>query len=60
MTKSKTTRVPFYKCERCNINSNVGSRMCPCPRGSCEAICVGEVKTTVITEIILKPKPTTH
>lgn len=54
--KTKVKKEPFYKCSRCNINSNTKDRMCPCPRGSCEAVCVGKVITTTTVEIILKPQ----
>lgn len=37
-----------YGCKSCNIRSNDRSgRMCPCPRGSCEATVVGRSTTVV-------------
>lgn len=38
-------------CDRCKIN-NLGERMCPCPRGGCEAEVIG----TITTEIKYKLK----
>jgi len=37
----------YYECERCNITSETEGRMCPCPRGSCEAEAIGEKMTTI-------------
>jgi hypothetical protein len=37
----------YYECKSCKINSLTGGRMCPCPRGGCEAEKVGVVKTTI-------------
>jgi len=42
-----TTSKDYYECPRCEINSLTEKRMCPCPRGSCEAEIKGEIKTTV-------------
>lgn len=46
----------FYSCGRCNITSLTKDRMCPCPRGSCEAKIVGEITKTIITEFKSKQK----
>lgn len=34
----------YWYCERCEID-NLGERMCPCPRGSCDAEPIGVIKT---------------
>jgi hypothetical protein len=47
MLELKRTEEDYFKCERCNIDS-LGERMCPCPRGSCDAVLSGTV-TTVVT-----------
>lgn len=51
--KSKTKTIDIYGCSRCKINevSDPG-RMCPCPRGGCEAIIVAEKTTS--TQVKLK------
>lgn len=36
----------YIYCERCEID-NTGERMCPCPRGGCEAEVMGTIKTTI-------------
>lgn len=33
----------YYVCDRCEITSETEGRMCPCPRGSCDAEKKGEV-----------------
>jgi len=40
----------YYKCDRCNINSQTPNSMCPCPRGSCEAKIIGKIefRTTIL------------
>lgn len=40
------TEEEYWECSRCKNNS-VDEQWCPCPRGSCEAECVGKVITTV-------------
>lgn len=52
IVKSKTRE--YWVCHRCNITSLDKKRMCPCPRGSCEAECVGKLVTT--KEIFLTEK----
>jgi hypothetical protein len=42
-TKSKT--IDVYECKSCEIDSLTGNRMCPCPRGSCDAVIVGKLQT---------------
>ena len=39
--KVKTKKTDFYECKRCEITSDTKGRMCPCPRGSCEAAIIG-------------------
>lgn len=34
----------YWVCSRCEHDS-LGDLMCPCPRGSCDAICMGQVVT---------------
>lgn len=54
---TKVTKEDFYACPRCDINSGTKGRLCPCPRGGCEAIVVAEkivTKTTMYEP--LKPK----
>lgn len=41
----------YYTCSRCKINSNTEDRMCPCPRGGCEAKISGTLYTTTIVEL---------
>jgi hypothetical protein len=36
----------YYTCSRCEVHSMTKGRVCPCPRGSCEA----KISGTVITE----------
>ena len=55
-TTTKTKLVDLYYCPRCDINSQ-SKEWCPCPRGSCEAEIIGEVKTTTITEITVTHVP---
>jgi hypothetical protein len=45
LKESKTE--DYYACPRYDINSRTKDRMCPCPRGSCEAEVVGTITTTV-------------
>lgn len=52
--KTKTQVKDFYSCDRCKINTNTSGRMCPCPRGGCEAEIIGKIKTTTTTEFIPK------
>ena len=42
----------FWSCGRCEIDS-LGDGMCPCPRGSCDALHMGEVivKTTIVFNV---------
>ena len=41
------TEEDYYTCKRCEIDSLENSRMCPCPRGGCEAKISGTVIKTV-------------
>jgi len=41
-------RDDYYACTRCDINSLTKDRMCPCPRGGCEAKLVGSIDTITI------------
>ncbi len=60
-TKKKSLLIPLitktadyvFGCNRCEITSiNLDGRMCPCPRGGCEAEIIGEkIMTTQIKEI---------
>jgi hypothetical protein len=45
----------YWVCGRCNITSDTEQRMCPCPRGGCDAELVGE-KETKTTIYKLEPK----
>ncbi len=36
----------YWECGRCKITSSTKDRMCPCPRGSCEAEVIGEIIIT--------------
>jgi hypothetical protein len=49
--KSKVITEDYFECKLCNISSETKGRMCPCPRGGCEAEIVG--KKLTITRIIL-------
>lgn len=39
------TEEDYYECPRCEINSLDNTSMCPCPRGGCEAVIAGTLKT---------------
>lgn len=41
-----TQTYDYYECERCKINTETKGRMCPCPRGSCDAELKGKVMIT--------------
>ena len=47
---------PFYTCKRCEINTLTPNRMCPCPRGGCEAVAVGKVVSTSVLVLDSKRK----
>lgn len=47
--KKPTKRKDYFECKRCEINTETVGRMCPCPRGSCEAVHKG---TVIITRSI--------
>lgn len=52
--KTKTIKEEdYYSCNSCNITSQTKNRMCPCPRGGCEAKIVGTIITIkkLITEL---------
>jgi len=52
---SKKVKTELYlECPGCNINSLTKDRMCPCPRGECEAEVVGKIITTV--EVVINEK----
>lgn len=42
-TKVTTKTEDIWYCSRCEISSFTSGRMCPCPRGDCEAKVIGEV-----------------
>jgi hypothetical protein len=46
----------YYECPRCEINSLTESRMCPCPRGGCEAVITGTITTTKTLNKTLSPE----
>lgn len=42
MKETKTVKAEdYWYCDRCKISSTTKERMCPCPRGSCEAYVKG-------------------
>lgn len=45
-------KIPYFECERCGITTETIDRMCPCPRGSCEAVHKGTVVVTRTIELI--------
>lgn len=49
--KDKVKNKDYFECERCEINSLTKGRMCPCPRGGCEAELKGKI---VITTTLIK------
>lgn len=51
--KEKIKRVDVYYCDRCNISSDTSRRMCPCPRGGCDAEVVAKRMITTITETLV-------
>ena len=52
MTKEITRQQEYWECDRCGINSRTRNRMCPCPRGGCEAEFTGVVTITTKTELV--------
>lgn len=50
--KISKTEEDYYTCKRCEIDSLDDSRMCPCPRGGCEA----KISRTVIKTVELDTK----
>jgi hypothetical protein len=54
----KTKSEDYYVCDRCEINSLTKQRMCPCPRGGCEARIAGTltVTTTKTIDVTLTPE----
>ena len=50
MKELKKTTEDYYKCERCQIDSLTEGRMCPCPRGGCDAALKGPVTTFVVLD----------
>jgi hypothetical protein len=45
----KVKETDIYGCSSCKITSETKGRMCPCPRGSCDAEIIGQ--KIIITEI---------
>lgn len=47
-TRNRTTvnEEDYIYCKQCKID-NTGERMCPCPRGGCDAETIGKIKTTI-------------
>lgn len=45
-SKKTITKEGYYECGSCRISSETKNRMCPCPRGGCEANLKGEVIIT--------------
>lgn len=54
MKNKYSKREEDYYCNRCKIDSFTKNRICPCPRGSCDAKIRGKVVTTV--EVIVDNK----
>lgn len=56
--KVKHKTKSFYVCPRCKVNTlESKGHMIPCMRNlNCEAIEVGKINTTTITEVILNKK----
>jgi len=52
-TKTKVKKEDIWSCDSCKIHSDTKNRMCPCPRGGCDAIVIGKKVITTTTEIIL-------
>lgn len=52
--KIKVKKENIYACKSCRITSETNGRMCPCPRGGCEATQIG--KKIITTEIIINKK----
>ena len=51
MTSEESTTEDYWECGRCDITSEHPDRMCPCPRGGCEAEVVGAKITTILIVI---------
>ena len=42
----------YFECDRCEINSLSQDRMCPCPRGSCEAELRGVIEKVITVKLL--------
>lgn len=42
----KVKETDIYGCSSCKITSETSGRMCPCPRGGCDAEIIGTKITT--------------
>lgn len=51
--KDKIVKDDYYTCGRCEINSLTEDRLCPCPRGGCEAIIAGTLTITTTLDTTL-------
>ena len=47
----KIKKDDYYECLSCKINSTTKDRMCPCPRGNCDARITGTLIITTIKQI---------
>lgn len=54
MSEISKTSTEYYECTRCGISNLHKTRMCPCPRGGCEAEVKGRLETVV--SIIREPQ----
>jgi hypothetical protein len=50
--QTKIITEDYYECKRCNISSEHETRMCPCPRGGCEAEVKGKKVTTIEIKMV--------
>ena len=44
--EKKIIETEYWECSRCDISSETKDRLCPCPRGGCDAKVVGTTKIT--------------
>lgn len=55
MKKTTIKKKEYWVCKRCENNTlKTGGTMIPCPRGSCEAECKGQIIITTTKELKIK------
>lgn len=51
------TKSEYYECDSCKTTSETKDRMCPCPRGGCEAKLKGQITIEKTIELIKEEQP---